>query len=523
MILMREGSTSGPPGSCGGPPGTIEDFVNLDRAGLLVWFQTLRLSSGELADAVGLWESNPQLNGFTLCQLADDEDWMAERQDLREKMIKTIGTLREGATYILPAVLEQCGVPPAQRFHFFDQHHSTGIDQDTSVRIYFSKDLQFRDSLDSNGLNRDEIAAVNMYTLENFSATADANPAVNVYWPMNWALRVGADEDDQSAGPDDIRPWWSYIVLLQLALLKIPATRVIGKLYRGVKFPWPESYLDDRRKDAVDAMPNIWWPFTSTSTDEKVAREFLAGGSKQVLFCVDGEGSQARDICKYSDFPEEAELLMPCGSAFAVHDAQLEMQEENRLINVAYQQTEDMVLLQRKEDVRNVSDILNQRHPALAALATTLDAKGADIASTCQRYEFNQPLPAGLLPIIFSRCAQLCGKETSFFRHDMETVVSTQDTQVEVRIGQTGASCIVLTARCLGGGGYEALCRAMQPFSAQLDAEIAERWCGCSPQVTWISLACESDKATVDTGDQRVEEGVPPAQWESDLEPEPES
>ena len=84
---------------------------------------------------------------------------------------------------------------------------------------------------------------------------------------------------------------------------------------------------------------------------------------------------------------------MPCGSAFAVHDAQLEMQEENRLINVAYQQTEDMVLLQRKEDVRNVSDILNQRHPALETLVTTLDAKGADIASTCQRYEFNQPLP----------------------------------------------------------------------------------------------------------------------------------
>ena len=90
-------------------------------------------------------------------------------------------------------------------------------------------------------------------------------------------------------------------------------------------------------------------------------------------------------------------------------------------------------------------------------------------------------------------------------------------------IGQTGASCIVLTARCLGGGGYEALCRAMQPFSAQLDAEIAERWCGCSPQVTWTSLACGSDKATVDTGDQRGEEGGPPAQWESDLEPEPES
>ena len=251
----------------------------------------------------------------------------------------------------------------------------------------------------------------------------------------------------------------------------------------------------------------------------------MAGGAKQVLFCVDGEGSQARDISMYSDFPEEEELLMPCGSAFAVLDAQLEIQMKGseKLIHVSYQQTEDMVLLQRKEDVRNVSDILNQRHRALAKLATALDAEGADITSIGRQFEFNQPLPAGLLPIIFSRCAQLCGKETSFFRHDMETIASAQETQVEVRIGQKGASCVVFTARCLGGG-YEALCRAaMQPFSAQLDAEIAEKWCGCSPQVTWISLACESDKATVDTGDQRVEEGVPPAQWESDLEPEPES
>ena len=143
-------------------------------------------------------------------------------KEAREKRSKAVKQLRDGGTFMLPVELEQCAVPASQRFSIYDQHHATSVDiqQDPSARAFDSSDLTFRDTLDANGLNRDEIAAINLYTQENFSASAaDADPGVNVYWPMNKALRLGADDSDPSVGPADIRPYWSYIVLLQLALL----------------------------------------------------------------------------------------------------------------------------------------------------------------------------------------------------------------------------------------------------------------------------------------------------------------
>ena len=67
-------------------------------------------------------------------------------------------------------------------------------------------------SCDANGLNRDEIAAINFYTQENTSS----NPGekANLYRPMNTALR--------SQDAAKIRPYWQYIQLLQTAILKLP-------------------------------------------------------------------------------------------------------------------------------------------------------------------------------------------------------------------------------------------------------------------------------------------------------------
>ena len=64
--------------------------------------------------------------------------------------------------------------------------------------------------------------------------------------------------------------------------------------------------------------------------------------------------------------------------------------------------------------------------------------------------------------------------------------------QMEVSIGQQGVSGIDITARCVAGG-HAALCRqAVEAFKAQLDAVIADRWPGCSPHVSSISLARDS-------------------------------
>ena len=89
---------------------------------------------------------------------------------------------------------------------------------------------------------------------------------------------------------------------------------------------------------------------------------------------------------------------------------------------------------------------------------------------------------------------------------------------MEVSIGQQGLSCVDITARCKAGS-HTALCQqAVGSFKAQLDAVIADRWPGCSPQVGAISLAAN------DGGwEEEVPEGIPPEMAQLEPEPEPES
>ena len=147
---------------------------------------------------------------------------------------------------------------------------------------------------------------------------------------------------------------------------------------------------------------------------------------------------------------------------------------------------------------------------------------------------------------MLSQCFKICGERTSIWRHDLNTIMAGRHVvqpdigiaakrqklerkvadeafmrgdgigvppylereiatlraevasmeaaaaagvQMEVSIGQKGLSCVDITARC-EAGGHTALCQhAVGLFKAQLDAVIADRWPGCSPQVVAISLA----------------------------------
>ena len=87
---------------------------------------------------------------------------------------------------------------------------------------------------DGNGLNREQIAAINYYTQEFMSPT-DPYAKVNVYYPMNVALR--------SQEIERVRPFWAYIELLQPALLQLPPSAVPAGLFRGLNGPQPP--IDD--------------------------------------------------------------------------------------------------------------------------------------------------------------------------------------------------------------------------------------------------------------------------------------
>ena len=322
------------------------------------------------------------------------------------------------------------------------------------------------------------------------------------------------------------------------------------------------------------------WAFTSTTTTERVAREFATGAGQAVLFTVAGEGCKARDIRQYSDFPQEDELLMPCGSSFAVQS----VDEEAGLLSVTFHQTE-VVLLQRGAVAADEQLDRAGQHPALTKLAELLDADGTAVDFTGIRLDFRQPLPGGLLAVVLIQCFKICGERTTLWRHDLNTImaagqaaqpdigivakrerlarkVATESfmqgdgipvpadlaseiaalqgdiasmesaaaavgVQMEVSIGQQGVSCIDISARCLAGGHAASCMQAVEAFKAQVDAVIADRWPGCSPQVVSISLAKDSrleESGPVAGGRRRrvLEEGIPPEVAEPEPEPEPE-
>ena len=209
--------------------------------------------------------------------------------------------------------------------------------------------------------------------------------------------------------------------------------------------------------------------------------------------------------------------------------------------SLSLRQTEEVLLVKHQREVRA------HRHEALAQLAALLDADGAAVDSASLRFEFGQPLPKGLLPFAINRCGQLCGEETSVWRHDivtinpghsrrrlaeaeqtaalmraegrphpaLETDIATlraevasigDGVQVEVSVGQQGPSAIGMAARCQAGGRHALCQQLLQPLKQQLGTALEERWPGCSPSVT--------------------EEGVPPEPEPeplgADFEPEPE-
>jgi cellobiose-specific phosphotransferase system component IIA len=167
---------------------------------------------------------------------------------------------------------------------------------------------------DEHGLEKDEIAAIHLYT-QNL-----------MFRPLNralWSKERGA-----------VKPYWGYIRLLQHALFKLPKSEA-GTICRGIKEPFHEPVTIDAMLDRMLAMatesslahpnggsgePIIWWGFSSCSTNQQAAMSFLGDAGQRVLYTIEG-GSSARDVRTYSAFQQEAEVLMPFGSAFTVVSA----------------------------------------------------------------------------------------------------------------------------------------------------------------------------------------------------------
>eukprot|EP01047_Picozoa_sp_COSAG01_P032117 COSAG01_NODE_2307_length_7944_cov_31.370045_5_plen_475_part_00 len=308
-----------------------------------------------------------------------------------------------------------------------------------AVALAKAKEILGGAECDAAGLNYDEIAAINFYTQEHMEQPVNKQAPVNAYYPMNTALRK------QEAAV--IRPFWPYIKLLQQALLKLPAVK-IDALFRGLRKPNPPIELQDVQRQIDQIQCQIWWPFTSTSTKRAVAQDFCGSRGPRVLFEIGS--SAARDVQAYSALPDEDELLMPCGIGFAPTDIEADTADPEKL-TVSLQQTEAMLL----EDASEATALEVHQHPALAALAKTLDRNATDYVG--RRWDFHQPLPPGLFALVLSRCATLCTEQTAIWRRDLFTVMETSGAPMEVSMQQQGLSYVLIAARCQAGGHHTAL------------------------------------------------------------------
>ena len=188
---------------------------------------------------------------------------------------------------------------------------------------------------------------------------------------------------------------------------------------------------------------------------------------------------------------------MPFGSTFVVTTAS-QPDPNGTLLLVTLKQTND-VLLQEHDNQPLVTPAVDTpaQHQALLQLDSKLSASRVDEVG--RRYELHQPLPAGLLAVVISRCAQLCTDKVSVHRNAVDTVVMNGDVELCVTLQQSGLSSIDVFARCVAGGNHQTLLDKFGMFVKELFSVIDERWPGCTATEV-ARAAAGSEKCTCSCG-----------------------
>eukprot|EP01124_Arcella_intermedia_P025639 TRINITY_DN4625_c0_g1_i8.p1 TRINITY_DN4625_c0_g1~~TRINITY_DN4625_c0_g1_i8.p1 ORF type:complete len:380 (-),score=42.59 TRINITY_DN4625_c0_g1_i8:86-1225(-) len=141
----------------------------------------------------------------------------------------------------------------------------------------------FAESAEKTNLSLDEVAAINLYTIE-----------CNFYRVFNQTLR----ERDRKK----LLPFFPYLKHLLLGLNKLPSFN--GKLWRGVKL--------DLRKNYPEGKKFFWWSFSSCTVSLKVleSEQFCGKTGNRTIFCISSQ--KGKDIKMFSNYADEGEvLLMP--------------------------------------------------------------------------------------------------------------------------------------------------------------------------------------------------------------------
>ena len=175
------------------------------------------------------------------------------------------------------------------------QHEIEDLDK------YISSALTLCHHPSSEGLTRDESAAIYIYTMDCGSNS--------LYCFLNDALR----NQDRRV----LTPWNGYLKLFNNALDKLPS--VAMSVWRGVNADISKNY----RKDTEVT----WWAISSCSKSLKVIEKFIKPASKSTVLMI--EGKNVKEISKYSYLPDEEEVILRLGTKLRVMSDILEQPSIN--------------------------------------------------------------------------------------------------------------------------------------------------------------------------------------------------
>ena len=145
------------------------------------------------------------------------------------------------------------------------------------------------------GLTRDESAAIYLYTMEGGENS--------FYKILNQALR--------SENRPALRPWFSYLKLIDVALKKLPTVK--GNVWRGVPGDISEQF--------IKGQVLTWWGISSCSQEMDVVQGFLDPNGSSTLFMI--EAINGKDVSKYSHLPNENEVILGLGTELKVRGNKL--------------------------------------------------------------------------------------------------------------------------------------------------------------------------------------------------------
>ncbi|CAF1577622.1 unnamed protein product [Adineta ricciae] len=139
-------------------------------------------------------------------------------------------------------------------------------------------------------LTKDESAAIYLYTMEGGDNS--------FYRILNEALR--------SENRRALRSWFGFLKLFDTALSKLPAVKT--SVWRGISGNISQQF---KRGELL-----TWWSISSCSVEVDVVQDFLGKNINATLLMI--VTKSAKDVSRYTSFPDEKEVILGPGTQLRV-------------------------------------------------------------------------------------------------------------------------------------------------------------------------------------------------------------